>query len=73
MYLTLLGLAVLSAAGYAASVRIHPFRRCRWCAGTGKHFGSIYVRAHRPCRHCGGVGRTLRFGGRSGKASGPAR
>jgi DnaJ-class molecular chaperone len=62
VYLTLVVLAVLVAAGYAVSVRLHPFRKCRWCAGTGKHFGAIYAHAHRPCRHCGGVGRKLRYG-----------
>lgn len=55
-------LAIISVAGYRVSLWMHPFRRCRRCAGTGKHRGVIFLRAYRLCRVCGGNGRRPRFG-----------
>jgi len=55
---------VVLAAGYFVSLRIHPFTKCRFCNGTGRHFGAVYTYAHRRCRKCGGTGRQDRLGGR---------
>lgn len=46
---TLILLALLGAAGYLVSLRVHPYRKCRTC-GTGgrhqsrdgKHFGNCW-------------------------------
>ena len=64
MYLTIGVLAVCAVVGYRVSLRIHPFHRCRRCAGTGKHFGAFFSYSQRPCRRCGGNGRRRRFGNR---------
>jgi hypothetical protein len=62
MFLTLGAVAILILVGYLASVYLHPFRSCRWCKASGKHWGAIYAYSHRPCVHCGGSGRRPRFG-----------
>lgn len=61
---TILLLGLLAVAGYYISLRIHPLARCRWCRGTGRHYGAVYSYAHRRCRHCGGDGRKRRLGAR---------
>jgi len=52
--------ALVYAAGYALSVRLHPWRPCRRCGESGKHRGSLFSRSFRPCPRCGGTGRELR-------------
>jgi DnaJ-class molecular chaperone len=64
MYLTMGVLVICAVAGYLVSLRMHPFRRCHRCAGTGKHFGAFFAYSQRPCRHCGGNGRRPRYGNR---------
>jgi hypothetical protein len=56
--------AVVYAVAYVTSLRLHPYRNCRACRGSGKHRGAIFERAFRACRKCGGTGRALRFGAR---------
>jgi hypothetical protein len=58
--LLLLG-AVLWTAGYAVSIRLHPFKVCRRCEGTGKHRGAWFTNAYRACDRCGGTGRERRL------------
>ena len=60
--LTVVIVVVVLLFGYLVSLRIHPFRPCRMCRGTGRHRGSFYTRTHRPCRACGGNGRAERLG-----------
>lgn len=55
-------LAIIVAAGYLVSLRIHPLKRCRTCKMTGRHFGAVYPYAYRRCRTCGGTGRQDRLG-----------
>lgn len=59
--ITLLGLAVLSFAGWRISLRVHPFAPCRRCEGGGKNVGSNRQRWGY-CRHCDGSGRRERVG-----------
>lgn len=57
--------AALVAAGiiaYAVSLRIHPWRKCHWCKGRGKHDDRIFTWAHGLCSHCGGSGHWPRLG-----------
>jgi hypothetical protein len=51
---------LLWAAGYAISIRLHPYRHCRVCGGLRRHYGAVYTRAFRFCRACGGTGYVLR-------------
>jgi DnaJ-class molecular chaperone len=55
-------IAVLAAAGYLISLRLHPWRRCKPCGGTGRAFGSVFKSSHRLCGSCGGNGRRARLG-----------
>jgi hypothetical protein len=34
---TLILLALLGAAGYLISLRVHPYRKCRACGTSGRH------------------------------------
>jgi DnaJ-class molecular chaperone len=47
---------------YVISLRVHPFRGCPACSGTGRHRGSFFTYSHRRCRRCGGTGRQNRQG-----------
>ena len=56
----LIGFALIFAGGYALLLYAAPFRRCRWCGGTGRKArgrGRSGV-----CRRCGGAARVRRFG-----------
>jgi hypothetical protein len=64
VYLMMGLLAVAAGVGYRVSLLIHPFRRCRRCAGTGKHRSLVFSHAYRLCRVCGGNGRRRRLGSR---------
>jgi DnaJ-class molecular chaperone len=55
-------LAVIAVVGYLASLRAHPWRRCRACKGTGRHSGSVFKYSQRACASCGGNGRRARLG-----------
>lgn len=55
-----LAAAAAWAAGYALSIRLHPWRPCRRCGESGKHRGSLFTRSFRACARCGGTGRELR-------------
>lgn len=55
-------IGILVVVGYYISLRIHPFRKCRACKGTGRHWGSVYTYGHRRCAKCGGTGRQDRLG-----------
>ncbi|GII03103.1 hypothetical protein [Planobispora takensis] len=59
-WLVLISLAALYGAGYALSIRLHPYRACRRCRGSGKHRGWFFTDAFRACDACGGTGRELR-------------
>jgi DnaJ-class molecular chaperone len=60
----LVGILAVWFIGYAISIVIHPYRKCKVCNGTGKHVGAIYGRGFRPCRNCGGSSRRPRLGTR---------
>lgn len=62
--ITLLLLTAAGLAGWAISRYTHPFRRCRRCAGTGRHHRGRR-RAAAPCRRCGGTGHRPRLGARA--------
>jgi DnaJ-class molecular chaperone len=53
---------VLFVAFYLISLRVHPFRGCPACRGTGRNQGSFFTSSHRRCRRCGGSGRQNRQG-----------
>lgn len=55
-----LAAAIVYGAGYAISIRLHPWRPCRRCGESGKHRGTAFTRSFRPCTRCGGTGRELR-------------
>jgi len=61
-----LPLVLLLAAGlgYAVACAVRPYRRCRWCGGTGKR-RSVSGRSFRVCRWCSASGRRLRLGRRA--------
>lgn len=52
--------AAVYAAGYAMSVRLHPWKPCKRCGESGKHRGSLFTSSFRSCARCGGTGRELR-------------
>jgi hypothetical protein len=58
--LILIALVVL--VGYLVSLRLHPWRNCRPCKGTGRHRGALYKYSQRSCTACGGNGRRGRLG-----------
>jgi hypothetical protein len=39
-------------------IRRHPYVRCRWCKGSGKHFSVTRLR-YGACHHCDGTGKRL--------------
>lgn len=47
-------------AGYAISIRLHPWKPCRRCGESGKHRGAVFTGSFRACGRCGGTGRELR-------------
>jgi hypothetical protein len=57
-----IGVLVFIAIAYLLSLRIHPWRACRACRGTGRHHGSVFTYSHRQCLSCGGNGRRARLG-----------
>lgn len=60
-----LGLVVavsVLAAGYFASLRLHPRTACRNCKGSGRFYGAIYTWGFRFCPACLGTGRKVRYG-----------
>jgi hypothetical protein len=54
--------AAVLAAGYFASIRLHPRIACRTCKGAGRFHGHIYTWVYRLCHDCLGSGRTVRYG-----------
>lgn len=54
--------AVIVIGSYFLSLRVHPWRRCRSCKGTGRQFGAVWKHSHRLCSSCGGNGRRARIG-----------
>lgn len=54
--------ALIAAAAYLASLRIHPWTPCRPCKGTGKSRDTVWKAAFGTCRACGGRGRHPRLG-----------
>jgi hypothetical protein len=59
---TLLLIGGVIAAGYLISLRLHPWRVCGPCKGSGRHKGAFYTYATRSCTSCGGNGRRARLG-----------
>ncbi|WP_026924838.1 hypothetical protein [Glycomyces arizonensis] len=61
----LLVLGILVALFYAAvHAAIFPWRKCRWCDGSGKRFSRrtwYQPRTYRPCWCCHGTGKHLRL------------
>jgi DnaJ-class molecular chaperone len=53
---------VVFVVAWLISLRLHPFRRCPACNGTGRHNGAIFGYSHRRCRRCAGGGRQHRQG-----------
>lgn len=62
IWLILAAAAVLGAAMYAASLRIHPWRPCRSCDGSGKSRDTVWKKTFGTCKACGGRGRHPRLG-----------
>jgi hypothetical protein len=60
--LVVLVLVAAIAVAYGVSLRINPWRKCRWCKGRGKHDDRLFKWAHGLCSHCGGAGRWPRLG-----------
>lgn len=60
--LVVLLVLALGIAGYAASLRVHPYLRCKACKGSGRDYGAVFRRAFGNCRRCGGTGRRPRLG-----------
>jgi len=63
LILVIIGAGAISYALWRASLRRHPYARCRWCGGSSKNLGSNQRRWGK-CSHCGGTGRRLRWGAR---------
>jgi hypothetical protein len=61
LWLVLTGAAVLGAAVYGISLRIHPWAPCRSCKGSGKTRDRIWKPATGTCPRCRG-GRRPRLG-----------
>lgn len=57
-------LGILVVVSYYLSLKMHPFTKCKFCNGSGKHYGTTYANAHRRCRKCAGTGRKDRLGAR---------
>lgn len=61
--LTLLALAAVAIGlfGVAHSF-VHPWRKCRWCGGTGKRFSHVWSRrTFHVCWCCHGAGKHRRW------------
>jgi hypothetical protein len=54
--------ALIAVAAYLVSLRIHPWRPCRSCKGSGKSRDTVWKKAHGTCPSCGGRGRHPRLG-----------
>lgn len=54
--------AALITGAYAVSLRLHPWRPCRSCDGSGKTRDPLWRSAFGTCRSCGGRGRHPRLG-----------
>jgi hypothetical protein len=61
-WLGLFTAAFVLAAGYFASLRLHPRIACRTCKGAGRFYGAIYTWGFRMCPACLGTGRKVRYG-----------
>ncbi len=61
LWLILAAAAVLAAA-FAVSLRVHPWRPCRSCGGSGKSRDAVWKTAFGTCKSCGGKGRRPRPG-----------
>jgi hypothetical protein len=59
---TVVLVCAIAAAAYLASLRLHPWRSCRGCSGSGRARGSVFTYSHRQCGSCGGNGRRARIG-----------
>lgn len=62
--LTLIGIAIVICIAYRISLRCHPHRVCRYCAGTGKVSGTVFWWSRSVCPRCGGNGLAPRVGTR---------
>jgi len=62
LWLILAAAAVIAAAVYLASLRLHPKWPCRACRGTGKTRDRIWKSAHGTCAACSGRGWRPRLG-----------
>ncbi len=60
----LAGAVIVAIIGYVGSLVVHPFANCRWCRGSGRHRGAVFMYSHRNCTRCGGTGRKVRLGRR---------
>lgn len=52
--------AIVYAVGYAISIRVHPYKPCPRCKGSGRHRGAWFRDSFRACDRCGGQGREYR-------------
>lgn len=59
-WLLLILAAAVYGVGYAISIRIHPYKNCPRCDGSGRHRGTLFSHAYRACDRCGGKGREYR-------------
>ncbi|MQY07257.1 hypothetical protein [Actinomadura macrotermitis] len=61
------------ALGYRVSIRLHPFKSCGRCSGSGKHRGTWFTGAYRACDRCGGTGREHRMFARDPYKQNPSK
>jgi hypothetical protein len=52
---------------YLIDSRLHPYRRCGRCRGTGKRWSWV-ANAYGDCRRCKGDGQAIRWGARAYQA-----
>ncbi|MFC9975213.1 hypothetical protein ACFVH6_30395 [Spirillospora sp. NPDC127200] len=60
LWLLLIAFAAIWIIGWRISLRLHPFKACPRCSGSGKHHGTWFKHSFRACDRCGGVGREYR-------------
>ncbi len=58
----LVGALLIVAVLYASSWWLHPYRACKRCKGSGKHFGALHQSKWRNCDQCEGKGKSARLG-----------
>jgi DnaJ-class molecular chaperone len=55
-------ICIVVVIGYYASLKSHPYTKCKACDGRGRFYHSTFSDAFGLCKKCGGNGRQLRRG-----------